>query len=111
MTSLGIALSTWNRVQIWARKTRLIRRESHAVRPSGRMSIDTGPNRSEKTLAVTLDFVGLLERGSVDPLDQRLLDRSDCPELDRVRAHLVPGRADSVGRIDLIGTLGHRRCQ
>src|ERR1700704_2523199 len=47
---------------------------------------------------VALDLVGLLEGRAVDPLDQRLRDRPDGLELDRVRAHLVAGAAFAVGR-------------
>src|SRR2546423_14029528 len=51
---------------------------------------------------VALDLVGLLEGRAVDPLDQRLRDRPDGLELDRVRAHLVAGAALAVGRIHLL---------
>src|ERR1700749_333814 len=55
--------------------------------------------------AVALDLVGLLEGRPVDPLDQRLRDRSDGLELNRVRAHLIAGAALAVGRIHLLRRL------
>jgi hypothetical protein len=46
-------------------------------------------------IAAPAAAVGLLEGRPVDPLDQRLRDRPDRAELDRVRAHLVAGLADA----------------
>lgn len=60
--------------------------------PEGRMARCAGLPR-----AVSQWLVRLLERGPVDPLDQRLCDRAERPELARVRADLVAGAAPAIG--------------
>src|SRR3954447_15646836 len=53
-------------------------------------------------LAMSLDLNRLLERGTVDPGDERLLDRAERALADRVEAHLrVPALA-LVARADVV---------
>src|SRR3954451_11924559 len=58
--------------------------------------------------AVTLDLVGLLVGGPVDPRDQRLRDRAERAEPHRVPAPLVAGLARGVAGVDLGRRLGDR---
>src|ERR1035437_108335 len=117
-TSLGIACSS-DRFWFWTRKNPLRMRESPQSGLRGRTSIDAARQASRKSSRVVLRLTGpvaqelvrLLERRPVDPWDQRLRDRPDRAELDRIGAHLVAGGADLVGRIDLLRRLSDRLAQ
>ena len=65
-----------------------------------RVSSSVSPGYDRLGAPMSLNLVCLLECRTIDPLEQRLSDRTDRAELDRIGTHLIAGAAHAVRGVD-----------